>query len=323
MILPSDANKKEKEMANKDITTGVLTDDVSLALKHERKKQPKGKNHYKIFRVEKDRKTGEELKITMTKFWASDEHEAYEELKKYRKVANKAYTYYFGTTGNYIGNSLDEKGRVKRYDSLSEMMKAEHSKRTFLDKILEIVKSPFENIWDKFCKVKWSISDAIYFLKTKHKKSESWSLDSHLIDDILFNIPKLLNDRHGYPAHLIYKARSEINKKKGIKIDIEKSMEEDPNPTDEEEQLADEMWNKELKTGLMYARLYKFYTNFGIIDDNASEEEKKFLKSWEKTIPYIPGTYKEIDYKKLHILTDKYWNSLWNWIKENGRSLWD
>ena len=120
-------------MAKKDDAVSKEADEmksVSAALKKEQAKQPKGKNHYKIYRVEKDPKTGSEKKITMTKFWAKDDQEAYEELKKYRKVANKAYTYYFGTTGNYIGNKLDENGKFKRYDDNEEMMEAWRNEQT-------------------------------------------------------------------------------------------------------------------------------------------------------------------------------------------------
>ena len=50
-------------------------------------------NRYKIFRVEKDPKTGKVKKITMKKFWAKDDKEAFAELKEYRRVANREYTY--------------------------------------------------------------------------------------------------------------------------------------------------------------------------------------------------------------------------------------
>ena len=68
-------------MAKKDDVVSTEEADemrkVSAALKKEKAKEPKGKNHYKIFRIEKDPNTGAETKITMTKFWAKDDHEAY------------------------------------------------------------------------------------------------------------------------------------------------------------------------------------------------------------------------------------------------------
>jgi hypothetical protein len=44
---------------------------------------------------------------------------------------------------------------------------------------------------------------------------------------------------------------------------------------------------------------------------------------YRKTIPYKPGTYEEINYTKLSKLQKKYWNKIWNWVKEYGESLWD
>lgn len=313
-------------MAKKDDVVSTEEADemkkVSAALKKEKAKEPKGKNHYKIFRVEKDPKTGAETKITMTKFWAKDDREAYEELKKYRKVANKAYTYYFGTTGYYIGNKLDEDGKVKRYDDHKEMMEAWKAEEPMMTKIKDALLYPFERVWDKTKDGWWWITDMCFFLKNNHKRNESWSLDYHMIDDIIFNIPLLIKYKHGVPTEFCMKARAELHKG-DKKFNLEKSFEENPNSDDKEMELADKLWDEELERGLLYAKLYTFYHSYGILDEDAWPDSKKFEKEWSKTIPHVPGTYNDIDYVKLHFLENKYWNSLWNWIKDNGRNLWD
>ena len=258
----------------------------------------------------------------MTKFWAKDDHEAYEELKKYRKVANKAYTYYFGTTGYYISNKLDESGKIKRYDDHEEMLEAWRSEQSMVSKIKDAMAWPFERALDKIKDAWWRLCDTFYFLKNNHKRNESWSLDYHLVDDIIYNIPLLIKYKHGVPTEFCMKARAEIHK--GEKnFDLGKSFEKNPTSNDKEMELADKMWNEELERGLLYAKLYTFYHEFGHLDEDAWPDCKKFEKDWTKTIPHVPGTYHEIDFMKLRALENKYWNSLWNWIKDNGRNLWD
>jgi Zn-dependent M16 (insulinase) family peptidase len=43
---------------------------------------------------------------------------------------------------------------------------------------------------------------------------------------------------------------------------------------------------------------------------------------YEKLMPYYEGTKNDIDYDRLKELLDMYWNSIWNWVKENGNQLW-
>lgn len=293
---------------------------VHQALKKEKSKKPKNKTHYKIYRIEKDEKTGEEKKITMSKFWAKDDVEAYEELKKYRKVANRAYTYYYATTGYYVGNSLDKDGKVKRYDDLKEMM-GDHSDKSIFAFIKDVALSPFEWIWDKAKDLRYWTTEVMFFLMNDHhKRCEHWSLDSHMVDDIIFNIPLLIKNKRVVPSNFCAKARTKLNEK-NPKFNLEKSLAEKPESDDKEIELAGKMWDEELEKVLLYAKLYKFYENYGIVDKK-DLEQVKFAKTWGKTIPYKPGTYNHIDFEKLRMLENKYWNSLWNWIKDNGRDLW-
>ena len=85
--------KKKNETVSAD---DFSLEEIEAMTKEEKAKKPNRftHTHYKIFRVEKDEKTGKESKITMKKFWAKDDSEAYEVLKDYRKIANKEYTYY-------------------------------------------------------------------------------------------------------------------------------------------------------------------------------------------------------------------------------------
>lgn len=290
---------------------------VSDALKKERASQPKDKTHYKIYRVEVDEKTGKKKHITMTKFWAKDDDEAYEELKKYQKIANKAYTYYYSTTGYYVGNELDKDGKVKRFDSMREMMEDWQSRKSTFTKVKDAVLWPFERAWDRAKDFFWyGAKDLLFWIKHHHNRSESWSLDYHLVEDLIFNIPRLIKDKSGVPSSFCYRARKELHKDDSS-FDADKSFEENPNSDSKEMELATKLWNEELEKCLLYAKLWDFYHNFGITED------QEFEKTWKKTIPYKPGTCEEIDYLKLQELENRNWNSLWNWIKEHGRELWD
>ena len=52
-------------------------------------KKSKKLPNYRIFRIEKDSKTGKEKQISMKYFTASSDEEAYKVLKDYVKIANK------------------------------------------------------------------------------------------------------------------------------------------------------------------------------------------------------------------------------------------
>lgn len=290
---------------------------ISDALRRDRENEPKDKVHYKIFKIEKDEKTGEEKKTTMTKFWAKNDDEALAELEKYRKDAGDQDAYYYSTTGYYVGNTLDDDGNIRKYDSFEEMMEADNEKESFFSKIWDSISLEASCLWSKIKDFWWyGAKDLIFWLKTKHNRNESWSLDCHLLDDIIFNLPLLIKNKNGVPTKFCCKARAELNKNDPA-FDLEKSFEKNPSSDEKEMELAEKLWNEELEKGLLYAKLYQFYSDYGITED------EEFEKKWKSTIPYKPGTYNDIDYVKLVELEDKYWNSLWNWIKENGRNLWD
>ena len=69
-------------------------------------------------------------------------------------------------------------------------------------------------------------------------------------------------------------------------------------------------------------RFYKYYRDFGIVDDYPTDV-KKYLSEHNVSIPVYPGTENDIDYKKLNKLMIKRWNSIWDFIKKYGAALWD
>lgn len=310
--------KKELDKAVEELK------EVDEALKKENKKRSsatKNKVHYKIFKVEID-ESGKSNKKTLKKFWAKDDKAAYAFLKKWKKQNAGKYNVdecYYSTTGYYIGNKLDENGNVKHYDSLDEMIEGDKNGLSLCKKIAEALVCPFEVLWHKIAFFVYGAKNLSYYAKNKHSMNEHWSLDMHILDDLRFNIPKLLNDRVSTPTRFYEEARMTTHKDEK-NFDFEKSLKDNPMFSDEETSLAEKLWNSQLEKLLLDIKLYDFYSNFGI---PRYENEPDFYETWKNTLPYKPGTLKELDFAKLRALENKHWNAIWNWIKENGRDLWD
>lgn len=307
MILTNEFSKKfDKELKEIEDKTK----------KFARKHKPEKGNKYKIFRVEKDAVTGTEKKITMKKFYAKDDTKAYEYLREYQKMANPEFTYYYGDTEFVV--DYDKDGKEIRFDSLQESAEAWKKNETIFEKI--------SIWWDIY--VKDTISDFFYNMKkrrfwrkTRHNYEESFSLDMHIINDIIFNVPIIKAEKHGYPQYFCDKAVLELHKN-DKKFDLEKYYAENNGKTDKNvDELAVAMYHAELDKLVLNAKLYLYYESFGIIDEK-NKDEVEFDKKWHKTLPYQPGRYKEFDYQKLRALQDKCWNSVFNWIKQYGRFLW-
>lgn len=280
-----------------------------------KRKLDKG-NKYKIFRIEKDEKTGHENKVTMKKFYAADDSKAYEYLKEYRRIANPEFTYYYGDTECVV--DYDKDGNEMRFDSLAESAKAWKKTETLGEKIsmwLDV------NICDKARNFFYERKKRRFWKKTQHGYEESYSLDMHIINDIIFNVPIIKTTCNGYPQMFSDKAILELHKNEKS-FDLEKYYSEHHGNVEKNvEDLATAMYHAELDKLLLNAKLYVYYSAYGIIDDS-NKDEVEFDKKWSKTLPYQPGRYKELNYKKLHTLQDKHWNSVFNWIKQYGRFLW-
>lgn len=205
-----------------------------------------------------------------------------------------------------------------KYDSVKESHEAWRKNESFFEKL-----SSWYDV-----NVRMRIHDFFYnkksmrFLKkTGHHREESYSLDTHIIDDIIFNVPIIKADKHGYPQHFCDKAVLELHKNEKS-FDLDEFYSKNNWKTDKNvEDLAMAMYQAELDKLLLNARLYVYYSSYGIIDET-NNDEVELDKKWHKTLPYRPGRYKELDYRKLHALEDKCWNSVFNWMKAYGRFLW-
>lgn len=277
-----------------------------------------GQEHYKIFYKDGDKK------VEVFDFWAATEQQALDELEIYRKkqelvCPTDAKTYYYGRKGGIItdlGNGMERES-----DGFGE---------GFLDD-----DTAWEKITGIFWKTAWWFRDLKYAFvdfwfwfrhydmrtNKSHNRSESWNIDSHILDDIEFNIPRLIESKQGVPTEFCCKARAKLHENEPG-FDVEKSYRANPNSSDDELSLASELWTAELNALLLHVRLYRFYEDHGLVDDR-DPAYVSIEKEYGHTIPYKPGTDKSIDYEELFKLTGREWSEIWKWWAKYGRCCWD
>lgn len=252
---------------------------------------------FRIFYVGKGKK-----EISVYKFWASGDKEAKKVLDAYKADHDDGKEYSFDTSGYYMGSDR------KRYDSMSEMLD-DHRKRKKGKKTPKKPKkvSPKPEAVSK--------KDLAYYARHRHSPNEWWDIEWHILDDLKFNVPILIEKCHGCPNEFWFRARVE-------KHPDEKTRPTDLNPTNEEVDRGMELWKEELERLLENIRLYQFYEGYGYFDKK-DKLMSKIAEKYGDTIPYVPGTNRRIDYLKLDKLQEKAWNSIWDWLKEYGQALWD
>jgi len=292
------------------------------------RKIKKGKQNYKIIRIEKELVEGglfrkpyvKNKKIEMMRFYAANDKEAYDFLKDYKKAANKEYTYYFDEIHTSFIVGKDGK-RVECEDTF-EFWDREDKARPL---IVRMWKAFTLELWylfiDRPNQLRYWIRDTFYHVKTKHNYNESWSLDTHILDDILWNIPILLKNKHGLAYPYLDMAVKETHKN-DPKFDIVEWNKTNHEYTDEEEKLADKFQRESYEKVVEYIKLYYYYDSHGIID-NLNQDEVEFDKKFRHTLPIVPGSYDMFDYKKLSELQQKTWNKIWEWVRTYGQTLWD
>lgn len=293
----------------------------------------KNKNNYKIFRVEKDTSSiNGYKKITMKKFYAKNDVEAYEYLKEYRKLANKQFIYYYGAIHTYKLQDTD--GIVFECEYFSDAYKQEHDYKMKHYKGFKLVKYVLGNIWldiqiwfEHYTVNVWHnitnwFSCMWYFHKHQQYKHASYGLDSYMLDTLMHNVRKLLENKHGVAYPYLDKARIELHKNEKD-FDIIKYNKEHYDYTDDETTLASKYQSESYEQLLQYIRLYRYYLDDYMLIDSNDKELVELDKKYRHTLPIKPGTYDEMEYDKLSKLSDKYWNKIWEWMRMYGQTLWD
>lgn len=268
------------------------------------------KNNYRIIRIDdtcKDEFSGHGKKVILKTFYAEDDAAALKYLKDYKKIANKEYTYYFDDNKE----DLFEKWRKKN------KMKAWYSK------VWDAISFSFCNwFFYKPRDLYYWMKDVVHWLRTKHNRDEYWSLDYHVLDDIVFNLEILKAHIHGVAQPFIELAIKERNKD-DPNFDLDAYLKKtNYGGTKEDVDLAIELMKREFDNQILNIRLYNYYSSYGVVSDN-DEAMKKIAEQYEKTLPYLPGRYKSFDYDKLNAMIEEQWNKICDWNKKHLRMCWD
>ena len=283
------------------------------------KKAPK--ENFRIIRVENGRK------IAVEYFYAATTKNALAYLKKYK--ASHEGDFYWDYANRVVAADGTYQDDMISFDEIESIAAKKNQKkdkfdfevtlsikqngkelktRTFKKKfIVPAYKTLKREMLCGFDDFKFIVDNYDYASNSTHCRSEYWSIDHHVMNDILFNIERLKKNKHGCPTNMVDKARKQLN-----------VSEADAHKDDTEDKvmkLAMKLWDDELDELALYIKLYQHYNEYGYSDD------KTLIEKYP--IPYLEGSYKNIDYKKLNTLTQKYWNK---WIKkfgEIGQSMWD
>lgn len=244
-----------------------------------------------------------------------DEEDRKYDIDQIVKFKNEALSNHRKEIISSIKDKLREiEEKVSYYEDESEHI----CKSVELTDLVKLDEQSITNIEDTTFKLddKYSeLKEIEYMLRTHHSMYEMWSLNSHILDDIRYNVPKMIEKDLGFPSQLLRNAAVEL----GIEINQygnAKSCEED----DKVRNKANEIWKNMLKALVDHVRAYLYFSSYGIVDDNDAEMVE-YDKIHSSELPYKLGTYKEIDYVKNGEIVMQHWNAIWDWIKEYGESL--
>lgn len=271
------------------------------------KVDPNGDKNYRIYRVEPEDAKPCDFdfnKITMLRFHADSQDEAYDKLVEYRKVANKEYKYY---VERWCG-STKERLLWKNRNVLSCIW----SDICFYLEYYFIIK-PMD--------VYYYFRDLFYLLKYKQEYNASWKIDEKLIDVLLLNIPILRKNKHSYSWAMLDKAVKEKHgNEKGF--DITKYYYDNTPEKDvykKAEEYEKEMFDELVKN----IKLYRYYTYGYEYVDRKDKEAVEFDNQWRHTLPLVKGSFDSYDYKKLEKMSTKYWNKIFDTVMKYGREFND
>ena len=260
-------------------------------------------------------------RTTVERFYAESDDKAYEHLLEFRKMhADTCKTYYYEPFEVRV--YTDRKGIKHEFESCFDEWQFKDADRPFFVKAWDKISlEAWYWFWDLPKRGWYWCRDLAYLVKNKHQYKESWSLDNHILDDILWNIPILLKCKHGISMEYLDEARKILHKD-DKDFDLEKYNSEHYNYTDEEDKLAIELQDKSYNEFLRHVKLYNYYRHEGWLDDD-TEEAKKLDAELHDTLPIIPGTYDRMEYKKLDAMATAEWKAIWDWMVVHGEGLWD
>ena len=254
--------------------------------------------------------------VTDRRFNADGNHEALEAFAKYKEEHNDSKEYFLGYSNKYV--SLGEDGKERSFDTMRELMQ-DYTRRTGkLKRAFRHFCYKWEMRWTDF---KFFWKNLYHWLKTKHAVDEWWGLYDHVLDDLLFNVRKLIKDNVGVSSYFYGLARKKIHEgEQGFDLDAYNAKHYETTP--EEDKVALELCKAAYNDLIEKILLYRYYASYGHVDTQ-EEGMAEIAAKYKDTIPYKEGFYGSIDYVKLNDIQNAVWDSIWDWMKEYGQTLWD
>jgi hypothetical protein len=264
----------------------------------------KGESRYAIF-IEND-DTPKNI------FWAKTREEAEQEVDKFKSEHSNVSAYYKNYDYYYVLTN----------DGTNDVLQYEHA---FFEKTLEYpgFRGILSYIWDgiywsikgKLENIKYFFRDLFYWIKNyslvkgySHNRIEWYCLKGHMLEDIKFNVKKLIEQMHGCPNYMVEEAKEYFkdNAEFTDKDEVDKGV---------------ALWKIRLNELLDLVYLYELYEGFGLEPDKFDEHAMKIYNEYKDTIPYYKNS-KDINYVELDKITTECWNNICNWMMKYGQNLW-
>ena len=246
-------------------------------------------------------------------FWAKTREYAEQEVEKFKLEHSNVNAYYKNYDYYYVLTS----------DGTNDVLQYEHS---FFEKTFKYqgFRGSLSYMWDgiywsikgKLKNIKYFFKDLFYWIKNyslrkgySHNSIEWYCLKWHILEDIKFNVKKLIEQMHSCPNDMIEEAKEYFkdNTEFNDKVEIDKGI---------------ALWKIRLTELLDLVYLYELYENYGFRYDESDEYAMKIYNKYKGTIPYYKNS-KDINYTELHKMTNECWNNICNWMMKHGQNLWD
>ena len=277
--------------------------------------------NYRIFRIDEEasKDSIRPKKITMKRIYAEDADDAFAQLKDYRSVANKAYTYY---VERWAPTIVIRDGVRHEYNDYVEEMEAERKARPFLQKVWDGIDCFFWRVFvNPVSNFRYWVRDTVYLLRHKQTYQSSWTIDDRLLEVLEFNIPILKKYKHTLSWKMLDKALLEKHKDEPG-FDLKKFYETHFSGYGEDVEANSVKYEHEMFDNLIAdIQAYKYFMNEDYLDP--SKRGSELDKRLRPMLPLIKGSYDDYDYAKMNKMTEKIWNRIWETVRIYGREFND
>lgn len=217
---------------------------------------------------------------------------------------------------------MQDDGTVHTYESHREAVLGMKSKNVFKQIKDFILDNITYYLWDKPKSLWYWAADIVFLLKNKIEQKAAWSFDYYIINEIEKVLPMLMENKHGINQKYLDDAILQLHGHEAG-FSLEKYNKEHMSCySKEDEDLAYEIMKNAYDDIILHCKLFRYYSGFGNLDSD-SIDAKEFESKWRHTLPIKDGSYDEFDYEKLAKLEEKEWNTIWDMMKEHGRTMWD